>query len=254
MKKLDLIGQSFGKLTVVEYAGVQKDKLGFHGRTLWKCRCLCGNPNLITITGSNLKRRNSTSCGCKILYDDKYNSVNLLDKHFGKLVVIDKANEKTKSRGVLWVCKCDCGNIIKIPSNSLISGNTTTCGDRSKHPKGYLGYGDIPHSHLMAIQQGATKRKLPFSVTGEYLWNLFIEQNRRCALSGVELSFTKEKNKYITRATHTTASLDRINNFKGYIEGNVRWVHKDVNRMRWILSDDELLEWCKKIISFHNEK
>ena len=33
---------------------------------------------------------------------------------------------------------------------------------------------------------------------------------------------------------------------EGYIENNVQWVHKHVNRMKSDKSDDEFLEWCKK--------
>lgn len=46
----------------------------------------------------------------------------------------------------------------------------------------------------------------------------------------------------------TTASLDRIQNDKGYIEGNVQWVHKDINRMKNIFEQNYFIDICKKII------
>lgn len=53
---IDLIGQKFGRLTVVEFAGVKKNG------ARWKCVCDCG---LTTIaTGSNLRKGNTKSCGC----------------------------------------------------------------------------------------------------------------------------------------------------------------------------------------------
>lgn len=41
--------------------------------------------------------------------------------------------------------------------------------------------------------------------------------------------------------------LDRIDSSKGYIEGNVQWVHKDVNMMKQNYSQKYFIEMCKKI-------
>lgn len=49
----DLTGQRFGRLTAVEYLGNSK----------WNCRCECGGN--ATCYTSNLRKGNSTSCGCK---------------------------------------------------------------------------------------------------------------------------------------------------------------------------------------------
>lgn len=55
-KALNLVGQQFGRLTVIEKAG----KSG--GRVLWKCRCSCGK-ELFVIT-NNLTAGRTQSCGC----------------------------------------------------------------------------------------------------------------------------------------------------------------------------------------------
>jgi hypothetical protein len=55
--RLNLVGQQFSRLTVVECTGIDK-----RGRTLWRSKCVCGN---FTITlGSRLKSRGVRSCGC----------------------------------------------------------------------------------------------------------------------------------------------------------------------------------------------
>ena len=56
-KKLDLRGQTFGKLTVLRENG--RDK---HNKVLWLCRCECGN--VVTVRGYNLRKGNTKSCGC----------------------------------------------------------------------------------------------------------------------------------------------------------------------------------------------
>ncbi len=54
--RIDLTGQRFGKLTVLEF--VPNDKQ----HSYWKCKCDCGN---ITIVQSNsLKKSRTISCGC----------------------------------------------------------------------------------------------------------------------------------------------------------------------------------------------
>lgn len=60
---------------------------------------------------------------------------NLLGQRFGKLVVIDRAddierewNGKYISR-VAWLCKCDCGRTKIADQGSLLSGRTKTCGN-----------------------------------------------------------------------------------------------------------------------------
>lgn len=57
MGKIDLKGQRFGRLVVVEEAG--RDK---HGHVLWKCRCDCGSETIVYV--HSLRSGDTTSCGC----------------------------------------------------------------------------------------------------------------------------------------------------------------------------------------------
>lgn len=51
----------------------------------------------------------------------------LTGKRFGRLVCLRDAG-RDQSRCVLWHCKCDCGRVITVRSNSLLTGNTQSCG------------------------------------------------------------------------------------------------------------------------------
>lgn len=53
---IDLTGQRFGRLEVLEYVCRKND------RTLWKCKCDCGNETIVGY--SNLINENTRSCGC----------------------------------------------------------------------------------------------------------------------------------------------------------------------------------------------
>lgn len=55
--KIDLTGQRFGRLVVVEEAGANKG-----GRILWRCKCDCGK--ISVVVGYNLRSGNTKSCGC----------------------------------------------------------------------------------------------------------------------------------------------------------------------------------------------
>jgi hypothetical protein len=56
-RKLDLIGQVFGRLTVSAEAGTDR-----RGNVMWWCRCHCGT--YATVVGYHLRSGNTTSCGC----------------------------------------------------------------------------------------------------------------------------------------------------------------------------------------------
>src|SRR5712692_10633 len=58
--RLELSGQQFGRLTVIEFAGI-KQYTGY-SYTLWRCRCDCGNETVVY--GKNLTKGSTTSCGC----------------------------------------------------------------------------------------------------------------------------------------------------------------------------------------------
>ena len=52
--------------------------------------------------------------------------LNLKDQRFGRLTVLEKA-ENQHGR-TAWLCQCDCGNQKIITTHSLRSGNTKSCG------------------------------------------------------------------------------------------------------------------------------
>lgn len=53
----NLVGKRFGRLTVIEFAGLDKDS-----RALWKCQCDCGNE--CVRSSKHLSRGEIKSCGC----------------------------------------------------------------------------------------------------------------------------------------------------------------------------------------------
>ena len=52
--------------------------------------------------------------------------LNLLNNRFGRLLVIEEAPNQGKK--TMWKCLCDCGKECIVPTDSLRTGNTSSCG------------------------------------------------------------------------------------------------------------------------------
>ena len=90
------------------------------------------------------------------------------------------------------------------------------------------------------IRTSAKKRNINLNISIEYAWELFKKQNGKCSLSGMDIYFS-------TNNQYGTASLDRIDSQKGYIEGNVQWIHKDINWMKNDFKQEDFIKYCKLI-------
>lgn len=53
--------------------------------------------------------------------------LNLIGQRFDRLVVLEKTHKRIE-RGVVWLCRCDCGNTKESTSNRLRRGHTRSCG------------------------------------------------------------------------------------------------------------------------------
>lgn len=117
--------------------------------------------------------------------------------------------------------------------------------------------GDINGTLFTYLRRKAKERDLEFSITKQYLWDLFVAQQGKCALTGVDLFISStlignnKTGKRLDRTKHT-ASLDRINNDVGYVVGNLQWIHKTINKMRREYSIDEYIYWCKLVANHAN--
>jgi hypothetical protein len=175
--------------------------------------------------------------------------VDITGQRFGRLVV-ESFSHKEKSPGgfekYFWKCKCDCGNTKIVGKGHLTTNKIRSCGCLSRR-KGnecpsFCGYKEISGKLLYIIKKGAEDRDFEYALSNEYLWELFLKQNRKCALTGLEIGFETT-----SRSNDRTASLDRIDSVKGYIKGNVQWVHKDVNMMKQNYTQNRFLEICNLV-------
>lgn len=174
----------------------------------------------------------------------------LTGRTFGKWFV-EYLVQSTRGRHHRYHCRCECGNEKDVLGSHLREGTSGSCGcnlRKGRRHKQWRGYGDISGNFWDSIRRGASgakgkRTRIPFDITIEYAWKLFLYQNSRCALTGEPLVINYCRK---TGPIHT-ASLDRIDNNLGYTEGNVQWVHKDINMMKRTYSQEHFIRMCCKV-------
>lgn len=171
----------------------------------------------------------------------------IIGERFGRLIVIKFAGIGYNNSSV-WTCQCDCGKIKNINRASLVNNLTKSCGCFRKDQI-WKGFGELSgvywYSHVV---KGAEIRNLEFSITIEDAWYLFLKQNRKCALSGVDIVILSN---YTDNCKAHTASLDRKDSSKGYTKDNIQWVHSDLNMMKRNHSDKKFIQWCKLVAEYN---
>jgi hypothetical protein len=126
-KFIDLVGQRFDMLTVVER--VYPNTIANKAR--WRCLCDCGN-EVIRISG-DLKNGKNQSCGClqsrNTVERNKKGTIDLTGQRFGRWLVIERGKEEDKKTGgAAWLCRCDCGVEKEVSGYNLRNGISLSCG------------------------------------------------------------------------------------------------------------------------------
>ncbi len=177
-------------------------------------------------------------------------SVDITGKVIGYLRAVRALGRSTKY-GVLWEIHCRCGTRLTMEAAVFTkkprrnTGIPKSCGCDQKQNRSHLykGVGDLSSTRWLNIKRSAAAKGLPFEVTIEYAWALPLKHGWCCALSGVDLKMSPRD----MLKENTTASLDRIDSTKGYVAGNVQWVHKVVNDLKSNMPEAEFILWCQLI-------
>lgn len=241
---INLTGKEFGPFEVIGRDTSKNNRNNNGKAAYWTCKCkLCGS--LKSYRSDLLRKRCPASCGCAFV------KIRVGDK-LGHLTVVKEFNGKP-SRSKHWSCQCDCGKTVIRTSRYLNTYSHGSCGCSRNvtgvHSLAFKGCGDLYASIFNRIKRGAVRRNMEFDITIEELWKLFQDQDERCALSGLSISFGKYSRTDLGEPC--TASLDRISSEEGYLSKNIQWVHKDINIMKNKFSQEGFIGMCKTIAD-HN--
>jgi DNA-directed RNA polymerase subunit RPC12/RpoP len=175
---------------------------------------------------------------------------------WGRKEIIAKAGHN-KHRQPMFMYRCtECGRVYGPQTGTEIARHPRArcCGYRGEEKSNYRGFKEVSGSYIAQVRWSAQKRGIEFSVTAKYLWELWCAQGGRCAYTGRSLTHKVDRSRKDYGSRVCDASLDRIDSAKGYVNGNVQWLHKTINKMKWELSEDEFVAICAEVTDHMNMK
>lgn len=153
--------------------------------------------------------------------------------------------EERRAKNIKRAIKVGGGMYCKAPGCGLHKVNSKNASERFRN-----GTENISGAYFHTLQAGAKRRGKEFTISIEYLQEVYDKQGGKCNYSGVPLVMELGAKNEPTN----TGSVDRIDNNEGYVEGNVQWLHKDVNFMKQAFEEDTFLDYCKLITENNNER
>lgn len=227
-----VIGAKYGDWTVIDKA---------QGRSTWICQCKCGFIKKMTL--GSVRDGKSTRCiKCRAKFGKTRRKDPQIGDRYGSWTIKEVYIERGDITRCLCICKC---GIEKMkPLRELTFKGETCCRKCTR----WEGFGEIPKTVWSAFQKSAKTRSLDWNISIEYGWELFLKQERKCALSDLPIQFTKDPH---DKMNMQTASIDRIDNKKPYEEGNVQWVHKKMNFMKHVNDQEEFIGFANLVAKKH---
>jgi hypothetical protein len=159
----------------------------------------------------------------------------LIGLTFGRLTVVAFTGAKTKHQQRMITCRCACGLYVDVMVNHLKSGNTTSCGCAHSEELAERNAETAKHGDARGTREAGTK----FTV----LYRTWTQIKQRC-LNPEHVSYPSYGGRGITmdpvwaqsyaafrrdviaaigEKPSRMFSLDRVDNDKGYVPGNLRW-------------------------------
>ncbi len=253
----DYTGQKFGKLTAISATGASS-----RSRRVWRFQCECGRfveraaDNVIT----SLRNGNIPACDvcCRHSVPPKVEPVRLeiTGQRFGRLTALEPTGRVNSRRYAIWRFQCDCGAIVErvgghVVQNAKRQRSIPSCGSfdcrgsgKARRPNGVSGRNRL----ASAYRRSAQARNLAFELSDERLDALFQGPCHYCGAEPSQVSITRKSRS----APFVYNGIDRLDNSRGYVEGNVVSCCGRCNRAKGTMSREEFLAWVERVHA-HNQ-
>jgi hypothetical protein len=245
MPKRDLLGQRFGKLTVVGENPVKYR----NSKVMWDCTCDCGGKK--TVMGSSLTKGVTNSCGCLV---SKNHNVDFTGQRFGRLVVQKRVEGVGRKK--IWECLCDCGVNVVLRETVLTSGNTKSCGCLNMEK---LKTGEMAKTHGHCVKGGESLTYIKWCSMKQRVKDTNNPKSAKYIERGIKvcerwLNSFENFLEDLGECPSSAYSLERIDPFGDYCPENCKWIplaeqaRNTVNTKRYTFNRESLIlnEWEAK--------
>lgn len=146
---------------------------------------------------------------------------------------------RKKNRGKPTYCSIACGN--QVNRNGKNNGNTSYFKGNIGRKKDEL----TPFRYAMNIMRNRKNKHC--EVDELYLKEIWEQQKGKCLFTGWDLILPEDSQGWRGQKSPKQASVDRIDNSKGYVKGNIRFVSVMFNYARNNFEDKDVIEFCKAV-------
>lgn len=143
---------------------------------------------------------------------------------YGMLTVIDKVSRPRRGgrTRIYWTCRCDCGTVLEVNSESVTAGRTASCGCRSEATRFRK-----THGHSRANSGAPSETYVSWTRMKDRCMNEKHESYHRYGGRSIRICerwLDSFENFLLDMGERPVGmSLDRINNEGNYEPGNCRW-------------------------------
>jgi hypothetical protein len=177
-------------------------------------------------------------------------SVDLTGKKFNQLTVLSyvgyhnyKPTDGHTKRHKQWLCLCACGKKVTVIQPNLTTLRQKSCGC-SRTPK----LSSVHHKYFGSYRRGAKKRGYSFELTEGQCSELFIQDCFYCGASpSTVVRLPKNALPFLCNG------IDRVDNSKGYEEGNVVACCNRCNKAKHTMTAADFVALCSRVASRHAE-
>lgn len=235
LRHQDLTGRTGKGLHVLSFSHATKT------HRYWNVKCIRCDKQVVRTTDQINRNK---SCGC--VWKRTFKDLSGQTKNGNTFIeVVGKNNHNC----YMYKIKCVCGKIFVAEGNDVASGRLKSCGCKSNSLTGLnADHKKAAQTLLMAqMRNKAKSRNYSFDLTFEQFIEII---HKPCSYCGLESSNNIKSYKH----TLPYNGIDRVDNEKGYVLGNVVPACKTCNQAKHRNTFKFFREWLERVMEFKRQE